>query len=60
VDLRDVNDNTPVFTPSTYSTTRLDTVTAGTSITRVSARDADSGQNANVTFAIVNATRTGQ
>jgi len=57
VTLLDVNDNRPEFTQSYYMTTIPDTFVANHSILRVSARDADTGNNSLITYEIINSTR---
>ena len=59
VELLDVNDNRPRFTQSIYVTTIPDTFAANRTIITVTARDADSGPNAEITFEIINSTRSG-
>ncbi|XP_048580487.1 cadherin-23-like isoform X2 [Nematostella vectensis] len=48
----DLNDNNPVFNPTNYSTTVFENSPVGTSLLDVTATDADSGQNAYVTYSV--------
>ncbi|XP_041349525.1 cadherin-23-like [Gigantopelta aegis] len=52
VQLLDENDHTPVFTANTYNAQLDENVAGGTSVTRVTANDNDSGVNGQVTYAI--------
>ena len=48
--ISDVNDNTPVFSPLTYTAAVTEGITPPHLITTVYARDADSGSNAQITY----------
>ena len=48
----DINDNAPVFDPSSYSNEVWENATVGTSILMVSATDIDYGVNSEVTYSI--------
>ncbi|XP_014672648.1 PREDICTED: protein dachsous-like [Priapulus caudatus] len=48
----DVNDNRPAFERATYEASVAENATAGTTVTRVVATDADEGENARVTYSI--------
>ncbi|XP_050300468.1 cadherin-related tumor suppressor isoform X2 [Anthonomus grandis grandis] len=48
----DLNDNTPVFDPMSYSNEIFENVTVGTDIVTVSATDLDSGENGKITYTI--------
>ncbi|XP_023251875.1 protocadherin gamma-A5-like [Seriola lalandi dorsalis] len=50
----DVNDNTPVFTQSTYKTTVTENSPKGTVVATVTASDADQGSNSKITYSITN------
>uniref|UniRef100_A0A8C9XK68 Protocadherin 2 alpha a 1 n=1 Tax=Sander lucioperca TaxID=283035 RepID=A0A8C9XK68_SANLU len=52
VDVLDVNDNSPLFTESPYIFYVPENKKAGISICSVSARDADGGENAEVTYSL--------
>ena len=52
VTVTDVNDNAPYFLQPTYSVTVLENATVGSEILAVSARDADSGSNAILTYSL--------
>ncbi|XP_078371306.1 protein dachsous-like [Oculina patagonica] len=53
VNVKDVNDNAPKFLESSYQATLSEATDAGTSILRVSAEDADSGTNGQLTYKFV-------
>ncbi|KAM8798904.1 uncharacterized protein ACNFOS_007629 [Eudromia elegans] len=53
VRLSDVNDNAPVFAQASYTLVLRENEPAGTSVGRVSATDADTGENARVSYALV-------
>lgn len=53
VDLEDVNDNHPVFNPSTYMSSISGQTQPGTEITRVLATDRDSGVHGTVAYEFV-------
>ena len=48
----DINDNTPKFTQKVYRTTMSENFPKGASITSVSATDADTGENAKLTYTL--------
>ena len=48
----DVNDNTPVFSPSSYQVSVTDALPLGSSVVTVKATDKDSGTNGRLTFTI--------
>ncbi|GLH01450.1 Cadherin-related tumor suppressor, partial [Gryllus bimaculatus] len=50
--VQDVNDNAPEFYPQLYVSTVADSLPAGTSLLRVTARDADEGDNAALRYAL--------
>ena len=52
VNLMDVNDNRPLFSPATYVASVIDDVSSGTQIKTLSATDADSGNNAVITMRV--------
>ncbi|OCT86214.1 protocadherin Fat 2 [Xenopus laevis] len=54
LNLKDVNDNSPVFSMDHYSVTVFDNTTVKTPIVVVSARDPDEGLNAEVLYALPN------
>ncbi|KAA8588924.1 hypothetical protein FQN60_010269 [Etheostoma spectabile] len=54
VTVLDVNDNAPVFTKTDHRATIPENAPKGTVITKVSASDADKGQNSKVTYSISN------
>jgi hypothetical protein len=56
VTVLDANDNAPVLNASSYSVSVYENATVGTALLAVSASDADSGDNARVSFAVVSAT----
>ncbi|XP_014662017.1 PREDICTED: cadherin-related tumor suppressor-like [Priapulus caudatus] len=54
INVGDLNDNAPVFTRQSYSTDDVrEDVATGSSIITVTATDADSGENAELTYSIV-------
>ncbi|XP_023385931.1 protocadherin-23 [Pteropus vampyrus] len=53
VELEDVNDNEPVFNPSTYATTISGQTQSGTEIVHVLATDRDSGIHGTVTYELL-------
>lgn len=53
VEVEDVNDNVPVFSPLTYAANIAEGLPVNTSVTRVSASDQDSGRNKDLTYTIV-------
>ena len=53
VDVKDVNNNEPVFDSETYHAVVNEAVPVGTTVARVHATDADAGQNAAVVYSIV-------
>ena len=51
IDLRDINDNTPAFSPSTPAQVSVSELSPyGTVVAQLSASDADAGENGRVTF----------
>ncbi|XP_037833458.1 protocadherin beta-16-like [Kryptolebias marmoratus] len=50
----DVNDNAPVFTQKTYKGTVTENSPKGTTVTSVTATDADHGLNSKITYSITN------
>ena len=50
--LRDVNDNRPVFSQSTYRASVNENTPVGTTVAIVSATDGDSGTNGEVTYSL--------
>lgn len=50
--LVDVNDNSPIFSPVSYSTSTPDTTPVGTTILQVTATDKDIGSNKRITFSL--------
>uniref|UniRef100_A0A8C7ZH12 FAT atypical cadherin 2 n=1 Tax=Oryzias sinensis TaxID=183150 RepID=A0A8C7ZH12_9TELE len=53
VEVEDVNDNAPVFSPLTYTANIAEGLPVNTSVARVSASDKDSDRNKDLTYAIV-------
>uniref|UniRef100_UPI003AAE43FE cadherin-23 isoform X1 n=1 Tax=Centroberyx gerrardi TaxID=166262 RepID=UPI003AAE43FE len=53
VEVRDVNDNRPIFLQNSYETSILESVPQGTSILQVQATDADQGENGRVLYRIL-------
>ena len=56
--VRDLNDNTPQFNQSLYEVSILETVPVGTVVLRLSAPDADSNANGDVTYSLADPTRS--
>ena len=54
VNIVDINNNPPVFRPSTYSFEVYSSTKVGSSVYRILAMDADIGINANVTYSFIN------
>ncbi|XP_054890846.1 protocadherin gamma-A1-like isoform X34 [Poeciliopsis prolifica] len=54
VKVLDVNDNAPVFSQAIYKATITENSEKGTLVIKVTASDADSGQNGNVTYIVGN------
>ena len=50
IQLRDTNDNAPIFDSILYEATIIENATIGTNVTVVSARDIDSGINAEIFY----------
>ncbi|XP_067898848.1 protocadherin Fat 4 [Heterodontus francisci] len=48
----DVNDNPPIFNPSTYSTSAMENLSPGVSILTIKATDADDGPNSQLAYNI--------
>ncbi|XP_066141158.1 cadherin-related tumor suppressor isoform X1 [Euwallacea fornicatus] len=55
----DLNDNTPIFDPMSYSNDIFENVTVGTSVLTVSATDLDSGDNGKITYSITSGDASG-
>ena len=53
IEIADVNDNTPLFNAPSFTASVAENLAAGVEVTTVSATDADSGENAQITFSIV-------
>ncbi|XP_061692923.1 cadherin-23 [Syngnathoides biaculeatus] len=53
VEVRDVNDNRPIFLQNSYETSIVETVPKGASILQVQATDADQGENGLVLYRIL-------
>ncbi|XP_077869641.1 LOW QUALITY PROTEIN: cadherin-23 [Saccoglossus kowalevskii] len=53
VNVLDINDNRPIFTESNYDVTVMENVTQDYTIVTVHALDADIGENAKITYAII-------
>ncbi|KAL1509863.1 hypothetical protein ABEB36_004537 [Hypothenemus hampei] len=49
----DLNDNTPVFDPMSYSNEIFENTTVGSSVVTVSATDLDSGENGRIDYSII-------
>lgn len=54
IEVKDENDNSPQFARASYQATLDENAPVGSSVLRVSATDADGGQNAFVTYALAN------
>ncbi|XP_078344150.1 protocadherin Fat 4-like isoform X4 [Oculina patagonica] len=54
INVTDDNDNAPVFTLTNYSVTIFSNRSSGSEVFRVSATDADSGENARIRFYLLN------
>lgn len=54
INVVDTNDNAPVFTLTNYSVTILSNRSSGSEVFRVSATDADAGENARIRFYLLN------
>lgn len=54
ISVQDTNDNDPIFELSNMEITVDENEPAGTTVTRVSARDRDSGENAYISYSIAN------
>ncbi|CAH0750481.1 unnamed protein product [Diatraea saccharalis] len=52
ITILDVNDNPPEFAESVYSATIAENATVGTTVLKVSATDADSGENGQIEYSI--------
>ncbi|XP_028600415.2 protocadherin Fat 4 [Podarcis muralis] len=52
IDVIDVNDNSPAFSPEEYFPSVLENAPSGTTVIRLSATDADSGSNAVIAYAV--------
>lgn len=53
VEVEDVNDNAPVFQKHTYEARVLEGLPAGTSVAQITATDADSGANKEITYELL-------
>ncbi len=51
--LEDVNDNRPIFSEDMYTASIMENLSAGTSVIRVQADDADSGNNSLISYQII-------
>ncbi|XP_037070379.1 protein dachsous-like [Pollicipes pollicipes] len=56
INVMDENDQRPVFTQSSYSGSLLELTGAGMEVLRVTATDADLGENARITYALITPT----
>lgn len=56
IQLTDVNDNDPIFIPSSFSVEVTESQNVGTSVTKLSCSDSDSLDNGRLTFSIVAST----
>ena len=52
IEIGDINDNDPVFDPVNYTVSVYENEPAGTPLINVTATDADSGQNAEITYSV--------
>lgn len=52
IEIGDINDNDPVFDPVNYTVSVYENEPAGTPLINVTATDADSGQNAAITYSV--------
>ncbi|KAG5263738.1 hypothetical protein AALO_G00268040 [Alosa alosa] len=53
VEVEDMNDNSPVFQKHTYEARVLEGLPAGTSVAQITATDADSGSNKDITYELL-------
>ncbi|KAL5011815.1 hypothetical protein ScPMuIL_010366 [Solemya velum] len=53
MNIKDVNDNTPLFDPMSYSQSIFEDIGVGTSVLQVAATDIDSGNNKEVRYSII-------
>ncbi|KAL5013965.1 hypothetical protein ScPMuIL_008235 [Solemya velum] len=53
ITITDLNDNTPVFSPATYSISAGISTPTGTTFTQVTATDSDSGVNAQLSYSVI-------
>ena len=60
VTVTDVNDNYPVFTPSAYSVSVLESASVSATVAQVTTTDDDSGANAVATYSIVSGNSDGK
>ena len=52
IEIGDINDNDPVFDPVNYTVSVNENEPMGTPLINVTATDADSGQNAKITYSV--------
>lgn len=52
IEIGDINDNTPIFDPVNYTVSVYENSPVGTPLINVTATDADSGQNARITYSV--------
>lgn len=52
IEVGDINDNDPVFDPVNYTVSVYENSPMGTLLINVTAKDADSGQNARITYSV--------
>lgn len=52
IEVGDINDNDPVFDPVNYTVSLYENSPEGTPLVNVTATDADSGQNARISYTI--------
>ena len=53
ISVQDSNNNEPTFNPANYQSVINSNAAVGTEVLKVSATDADQGENAKITYAIV-------
>ena len=52
IEVGDINDNDPIFDPMNYTVSVYENSPVGTPLVNVTATDADTGQNARITYSI--------